>query len=190
MVNCPGKYILILLFFFQANASNAQVQKVQDTKYVLIRLVEKFDGNKEPYETGEPNKDDINKLSEPLRGLAAYYTFNIQCDCDYYDTTGNVTCGLTIALGLGRQGSDKQVAMLKKWFPNDDDAKWAIDNNCSVGVPGSSDFLEYQSLIFTVRHDTVTVTEDYIHYSHGDIDTLTQTNKAVIKDDKITFIKK
>jgi len=183
------KHILVVSFLFLQSISNAQPQKSREEKYVLISSVKKND-REGPYEMAVANQKDIDKLSEPLRGLAAYYTCRIQCDCEFCDTAGHVICGLTSALGLGQQGSDKQLAMLKKWFPNDDNVRSAIKNNCSVGSPEGSDFLEYTFLSFNVRNDTVIVNAEYIHYSHGNTSMLYQKNIAVIKGNRIVFIKR
>ena len=182
------KYALIVYFLFSQSLSNAQVKKIKEEQYVLLKVVQKHKENGKAYKMLEANQKDINKLKGPLRGLAVYYTCWIQSDCTF-DTTGNVICDLTTALGLGYQGSDEQIEELEKWFPNDKDVKSAIDNRCSVGMPGSSNFLEYSLLKFTVRHDTVTVNYEYDHYEHGHNSIIRRKDVAIIKNNKIVFIR-
>ena len=59
---------------------------------------------------GDINKDDIKKLTEPLRALAAFYSAmgGTMCNDD--------ECELTTALGLGKQGSDAHKILIKNIF--------------------------------------------------------------------------
>ena len=59
---------------------------------------------------GTINTDDIAKLPEPLKAFAALYSGLGGSGCE------KGSCGLTTALGLGKQGSQAQKELVKKWF--------------------------------------------------------------------------
>lgn len=178
---------LCLVAFF---VTHTYAQQSPTTKYVLIKPIKKYDGNNRPYITTEVIQKTVDRLNEPLRALTAYYACGIQSNCEYFDTTGAVICQLNAALGLGKQGSDQHIALLQKWFPGNKEVQSIIDDHCWVGLPGSSNFLEYRHLSFSHHLDTVTIRYSYIIYSHGNITNISKREVACIKKDRILFLKK
>jgi hypothetical protein len=183
------KVILVVLGLSIVMVFNTYGQRPKAEKYTLIKIVKRYDGTGKQYRIGAVDYKNIDRLNEPLRALAAYYSCRIQSDCTF-DSTEHIICELTTALGLGQQGSDKQIAVLRKWFPDDEDVRSIIGDNCWVGMPGSSNFLEYRSLIFEAYNDTVAVNYQYIHYSHGDVSTIVKKDIVRIKKDQIVFVKR
>jgi len=134
------------------------------------------------------NQKDIDRMNAPLKALATYYSGLAASDCVYNDSTNNVICNLTKALDLGYQGSDKQIAIIAKWFPTDKTAKEIVKTKCWVGNPGSSQaYNDFSYLRFIVVHDTVTVSYRFGLYYHGK-PTKTLTDIALIKEDNIVFL--
>ncbi len=123
----------------------------------------------------EINKPDIAKLNEPLKALAAYYSALAGSNCD------GTNCDLTSALGLFTQGSDQQKELIKKWLPNDKFANKLIAQDCFQSPSGSSDFTDYNSLIFEVNKDTVIISFSIVHYNGGKSSLQKGNEKAVIK---------
>lgn len=108
---------------------------------------------------GEINLNTINKLNEPLRGMAALYAGLIGTNCN------DTSCDLTIALGLGNQGSDKHINLINKYFPDDSLAKFLIKQNCTLGKSGSSFFSEIVYLTLFDFKDTIKVEYESYYYS-------------------------
>ncbi|XCI75269.1 MAG: hypothetical protein ABI045_00610 [Flavobacteriales bacterium] len=52
----------------------------------------------------------IAQLDEALKALAVYYS------ASYGSNSFNNSCDLTQALGLGKQGSEANKALIRKWF--------------------------------------------------------------------------
>jgi len=177
--------IIILL----ATALTGYCQKNKPSTYRLITIENKLDEEGRKYKAAVVNQKAVDKLNEPLRALAAYYTCWIQCNCEF-DSGEQISCELTRALGLGDQGSEKQIAILQKWFPSDNQVQSAIDMHCWVGMPGSSNFLEYSNLTFLEKSDTVKVSYRYIRYDHGATSTIVKNDVAVVRKDRIVFLKR
>ena len=159
--------VLVSLFGIKFNTNSK--------KYILIRIVSKSvpDFTKK-VKVAEINKQDVDKLNEPLRALAAYYSALAGNNCD------GTNCELTYALGLGAQGSDKQINLIKKWIPNDTVANTLIRQNCFQSPNGSSYFTDYNSLIFDVNKDTVIVKFVILKYDHGKSYLQSETDTAII----------
>src|SRR5689334_16197473 len=81
---------------------------------------------------GTVNQAAIAKLNEPLKAIAAYYSSMEGSNCN------NDMCELTTALGLGKQGSDTHINLIKKWFHNDKTAKQLIAQRCYLGPNSAS----------------------------------------------------
>ncbi len=145
-------------------------------------------GKSKQYNVSVVNQKDIDRLNPPLKALAAYYSGLAASDCIFNDSTHDVICNLTTALGLDYQGSDKQIDIITKWFPTDKMAKEIIKGNCWVGNPGSSQaYNDYSYLSFVVAHDTVVIHYRFGLYSHGK-PTKNKKDIALIKGNKIVFI--
>lgn len=142
---------------------------------------------KEP--PGEINQSDINKLDEPLRAIAAYYSGLGGSNCTQ-DSNFVENCNLTDALGLGNQGSEKHKALLKKWFPKDKAAKQLIDQDCYQGPSGASSFSDYKYLALIWQGDKVTIDYKLMLYNHGKISYINGPDKVVIKENHIQVLKR
>lgn len=116
---------------------------------------------------GDINYKAIKKLSEPMKAMASFYSAMGGSYCT------DSTCELTSALGLGRQGSDKQVDLIKKYFPNDKVAVLVVKQKCYLRPSGASRFSEYNYLTFSVSADTVKVYYTLTYYNREDF-TLTK----------------
>ena len=118
------------------------------TKYILIKA-----GSEIP---GEIKQSAIDKLDEPLKAIAAFYSAMGGSSC-FQDTTDTETCELTTALGLGNQGSEQHKALIKKWFPDDRVANQLLSQDCYLRPSGASTFSDYVYLSLTRHADTVVV---------------------------------
>jgi hypothetical protein len=110
----------------------------------------------------EINQKDIEKLNEPLRALAAYYSALWGSNCNRDDS-----CDLTTALGLGKQNSVEHKELLKKWLPKDSVVKKMINQDCFVGISGANHFCDYDFLKFEQRQDTLIVNYQSNCYDTG-----------------------
>jgi hypothetical protein len=155
-------------------------------KYLLIRLTKTFEPflNKKVLEA-HVNQKDIDRLSEPLRALCAYYSAYSGSDCDREGK-----CTLTTALGLGKQGSDEHKKVLLKWFPTDSNVQRMIDNNCFVGISGANFFCEYNYLRFEQRKDTVIINYRINCWDRGSGPQYKGYDAVILKDDQILFLKR
>jgi hypothetical protein len=111
---------------------------------------------------GSIDTTTIKNLSEPLKGLASFYSAMGGSYCD------NHSCDLTTTLGLGKQGSDKHKNFIKKYLPNDTVADFLIKQDCYLRPDGASSFNAYEYLTFIVSGDTVKADYNLWTYSHGD----------------------
>lgn len=132
----------------------------------------------------EINKIDVDRLNEPLKALAAFYSALAGNNCD------GKNCELTTALGLGSQGSNEHKEIIKKWFPNDPIAKTLINQDCFQASNGSSYFTNYNSLIFEVNKDTVIVKCSIMTFDHGKTSLQNGHNKAIIVNNETITIKR
>jgi hypothetical protein len=110
---------------------------------------------------GTINWASINKLSEPLRAIAAYYAAMQGSGC-----LGD-TCGLTSALGLGWQGSSAHQGIIEQWFKGDKTAKELLAQNCYLPPNTSSSFSDYVFLELIQKGNEVQVRYKVMFYFHG-----------------------
>jgi len=152
-------------------------------KYLIIKVVKKqIPGFTNKINVAEINKKDVDKLNEPLKAIAAYYSSLAGSNCD------GQNCELTSALGLGIQGSDKHLALLKKWFPNNQVAKSLITQDCFQSSNSSSHFTNYNSLIFEVNKDTVLIHFVIMKYDQGKTVLQKGNDKAIIKSNNTIIL--
>lgn len=128
---------------------------------------------------GAINKADLEKLSEPLKALAAFYSGLGGTNCD------GENCDLTTALGLGKQGSDAHKNIIQRWFPNNKAAEQLISQNFYQPPNSSSNFSDYQFLDFEQQGDTVTVKYNLLVYSHGKSTIMKGPDKYIIEGNSI-----
>jgi hypothetical protein len=131
---------------------------------------------------------DIDKLNEPLKAIAAYYCALMSSNC--FDSIHQQFCELTTALGLGSQGSEKHIKLLRKWFTNDEFVQRLIKDSCLVMAPGATIFNDYRYLIFNVRHDTVVINYGFDNYNHGVNRFFKRKDVIVVTRDQLIFIER
>jgi hypothetical protein len=137
---------LLLLLLFECPAIQAQ------KTYTLI-----------PVKTKKINSALISGLPAYLKGLAALYSAMGGTDCI------ELHCELTTALGLGKQGSDEQKNMIKKYFPDDKVAKLIIGQDCYLPPNTSSSYSNFTSLSFTVNKNIIQVNYQLTVIEHGNV---------------------
>src|ERR1700681_1047663 len=120
---------IILICFLTAFFSKSQAQK----NYVLI-----------PKKTEKLNNPVIASLPPNLKAMAAFYSAMGGTNCMDQE------CALTTALGLGKQGSDAQKALIEKYFPDDKAAKLVLGQDCYLPPGSASTFSNFASLSFIV----------------------------------------
>lgn len=168
---------LLLLLGFINNPSRREL--------ILIQIVSKqIPGFAKKVRVAEINKPVINKLDEPLKALAAYYSALAGNNCN------GKYCELTSSLGLGDQGSKAHIELIKKWFPDDKVAKALVAQSCFQSSNGSSYFTNYNSLIFELEKDTVTIDFSITKYDHGKSSLQEGFNRAIIERNRIIIIKR
>ena len=98
-----------------------------------------------------------------LKGLAALYSAMGGTNCI------ELQCELTTALGLGKQGSEAQKNLIKKYFPDDKVAKLVISQDCYLPPCTSFSFSNFLSLSFTVNSDNIQVNYELAILEHGSV---------------------
>ncbi len=78
-------------------------------------------------------------------------------------------CELTSALGLGKQGSDAQKNMIKKYFPDDKVAQLVIGQDCYLSPSTSPSYSNFLTLSFTVNKNIIQVNYQLIVMNHGNV---------------------
>jgi hypothetical protein len=111
---------------------------------------------------GAIDRDAINRLSAPYKAVAAFYAALAGSLCE------GDSCGLTTALGLGKQGSALHQTMIKKYFPNDKLAMLILTQECALPPSGASCFSEYEYLTLGQKGDTCIVDYNLMSYVRGD----------------------
>lgn len=114
-----------------------------------------------PKKSGKVNKALVAALPIHLKAMAALYSAMGGTDCLEQE------CVLTTALGLGKQGSDSQKNLIRKYFPEDKVAALVLGQDCYLPPGSSSSFSNFLSLSFTVDGNTVLVNYRLAVYDHG-----------------------
>ena len=138
----------LVIFLLLLNYSNSQAQKT----YTLI-----------PKKTEKLNKAIITSLPPNLKALAAFYSALGGTNCLDLD------CNMTKVLGLGKQGSDAQIKLIQKYFPDDKAARLVISQDCYLPPSSSSSFSNFAALSFVVGGDSVLVNYQLNVYDHGNM---------------------
>ena len=128
------------------------------------------------------DRDVVDSLPEYKKAIVALYSSLGGTNC--YD----LKCDLTMALGLGEQGSDKHKNILKTYFPDDPLVKTIINGQFYISSSSSSNFSEYNYLSIVQKGDTIVVPFELMFYSHGDISTIKNRDIYVFKNNKFTNV--
>jgi hypothetical protein len=133
---------------------------------------------------GDIDTNEIKKLKEPLIAVLAFYSSmgGTMCDGEH--------CGLTTALRLGKQGSDQQKELLKKYFPDDKAAQAAIAQDCYLPPSGASSFSDFQYLTLATSMDTVKVYYSLMRYDRGKTDWVKGPDVYVLHDNTFKTLKR
>ncbi|WP_027378408.1 hypothetical protein [Chryseobacterium daeguense] len=166
----------------QDSIASSPAAPISTDKTDSTSLKQNFELIKDTKETSGINKADIDKLSEPLKAIAALYSGLGGSNCQGED------CELTTALGLGKQGSQAQKDLVKKWFPNDKAAEQLQAQDFYQTPNTASNFSNFQYLNFEQNGDTVTVNYDLMVYSRGQETHIKGPDKFVIKGNTIETI--
>jgi hypothetical protein len=150
-------FVLLFLFFHMLGYS----QKT----YTLI-----------PIKTKKIDKSVVVGLPDYLKGLAAFYSAMGGTDCI------ELQCDLTSALGLGKQGSDAQKNLIRKYFPEDKVAKLVIGQDCYVSPNGSSSFSDFHALSFTVTGEIIQVNYQLAVLEHGNVKNINGPDIYIFKN--------
>jgi hypothetical protein len=190
------KRIASILFFFILTSCGQTIPKeksvaIKDTYKIILRtemtVPEKDPDTGELYTTEVPGEIDtstIEKLNEPLKALAAFYSAmgGSLCNGEY--------CDLTTALGLGKQGSKNHKSLIKKYFPNDKVAETVLKQDCYLRPSGASTFSDYEFLTIIDKGDTVLVDYKLMYYNRGEIDWIEGPDLYLFKDTKFEKVKR
>jgi hypothetical protein len=152
---------LLLVLFLTTGWSVSQAQKT----YTLI-----------PIKTKKVNKTLVAGLPAYLKGLAALYSAMGGSDCI------ELHCELTSALGLGKQGSDTQKNLIKKYFPDDKVAKLIIGQDCYLPPSTSSSFSNFKFLSFTIFKDSIQVNYQLAVQDHGNVKNINGPDIYIFKN--------
>lgn len=163
-----------------------QEEATQNPEIYKIVLKTKFP-HKDSSTYQVPGKIDttvVQKLSEPLKALTAFYSAmgGTLCDGEY--------CRLTSALDLGKQGSDLHKNLIKTYFPGDKVAETVIEQDCYLRPSGASSFSDFEFITITDKKDTVTVNYRLMNYNQGSVKWIEGPDIYVFKDSKFSKVKR
>ena len=113
--------------------------------------------------TGKVNINTVARLPVQLKAMAALYSAIGGTDCLQQE------CELTTFLGLGKQGSEEQKALIKKYFPDDKVAALVLGQDCYLPPGSSSSFSNFLSLSISVNGKNVQVNYRLAVYEHGEM---------------------
>jgi hypothetical protein len=152
---------LILIVLLISNFILSHAQKT----YTLI-----------PKKTEKLNKPVIASLPPNLKALAAFYGAMGGTNCMDQE------CALTTALGLGKQGSETQKALIEKYFPDDKAAKLVLGQDCYLPPSSASTFSNFAALSFVLSGDSVRVNYQLDVYEHGNLKIINGPDIYVFKN--------
>ena len=190
------KLLTTILLTFTLTSCGQTIPKekfvAKNDQYKIILRTEMSEAEKDPttgeiYTTEIPGEIDtttIQKLSEPLKALTAFYSAmgGTMCSDEH--------CDLTTALGLGEQGSEKHKNLIIKYFPTDKVAKAVIEQNCYLRPSGASTFSDFEFLTIIDKGDTVVVEYNLMIYNRGKIEWTKGPDIYSFKDKKFTKLKR
>ena len=155
------KICLLLNLLLLSILSGSQAQKTYD----LI-----------PKKSGKVNNKLAASLPTNIKAMAAFYSAMGGTDCLEQE------CVLTTALGLGKQGSDQQKALIKKYFPDDKAANLVLGQDCYLPPASSTSFSNFLSLSIVVNQDTVNVYYRLAIYDHGNMKKIQGPDRYLYKN--------
>jgi hypothetical protein len=153
--------LVVISYLYMAMCSGSQAQKT----YILI-----------PKKTGQLNTAIIKTLPPYLKGMAALYSAMGGTICI------DEECGLTTALGLGKQGSDAQKSLIEKYFPDDKAARLVLSQDCYLAPGSASTFSNFNALSFSVSGDSVRVNYQLNVFEHGKLKVINGPDSYIFKN--------
>jgi hypothetical protein len=127
--------------------------------------------------TEKINKAVVTSLPPYLKALAAFYSAMGGTNCL------DLECDLTLALGLGKQGSDAQKKLIEKYFPDDKAAQLILGQDCYLPPGSSSSFSNFSALSFMVNGENVQVNYLLHVYDHGNMKVLQGPDIYIFKNE-------
>ena len=167
---------IIAAYLFLWPVLHRKTEKQPTSYYKLIQKTNEI--------PGEIDTAEVNRLPEYWTALAALYSSVGGSMCN------GETCELTTALGLGKQGSDLQKSLLKKYFPNDKIAELVLKQDCYLRPSGASSFSDFQYLTIIEQGDKVTVDYNLYYYSRGKSGYTRGPDQYLFKDSTFKKIKR
>lgn len=97
---------------------------VKPEKIKIVWWQDAVDGHPEIKEGLQIDSAYLATAPEDIKAIIAYYSARAGTDCWWENDRPNtdytnLTCRLTSALGLGYQGSEVHMSLIKKWFKNE-----------------------------------------------------------------------
>jgi hypothetical protein len=183
--------LICILFYFSAVTfqSFAQINTSNKKEHYKLIVREKVyipDFKMKKY-MAKVNEKDVRKLNEPLRALAAFYSALSSSSCK--SVSDGQECDLTLALGLGKQGSTEHKDILRKWISPNFVLDVTLKQDCLLRPESSSHFNSYSFLEFIATQDTVKIYYRVVYFDAGNGSSHIYHDVAVIKNNKIDFIK-
>jgi hypothetical protein len=126
-------------------------------------------------QSGKVNIKLAASLPPEIKAMAAFYSAMGGTDCIDQE------CVLTTALGLGKQGSDEQKTLIRKYLPDDKVARLVLGQDCYLPPASSISFSNFLSLSILVIKDTFKVNYRLAVYNQG--------NMKIIQGPDIYFFK-
>jgi hypothetical protein len=155
------KQFFLLQLFVLIFINGIQAQKT----YVLISK-----------KTGKVNMNTVAHLPDRIKAMAALYSAMGGTDCLDQE------CVLTTALGLGKQGSDAQKNLIKKYFPDDKVAALMLGQDCYLPPGSSSSFSNFLSLSISVNGNNIEVNYRLAVYDHGNMKVIQGPDNYLFSD--------
>ena len=180
------QFLIIILVIAGCGKQNSEEKTATKTEtYSIILKTESQEENSDASQIpGEIDTIAIQKLSEPLKALTAFYSAMGGTNCD------GEFCDLTSALGLEKQGSELHKNLIKTYFPDDKVAETVVEQNCYLRPSGASSFSDYEYLTITDKADTVVVDYRLMVYNRGEVQWVEGPDVYVFKDKVFKKVKR
>jgi hypothetical protein len=135
--------LLFLLALFSAgkglslNASQIVCDSIKPEKIKIVWWQDAVAGHPEIHEGLTIDTAYLSSAPENIKAIIAYYSARAGTECWWAndkanENFSNLDCRHTKALGLGYQGSEAHMSLIKKWFKNEPDLIKDVENFYNV----------------------------------------------------------